>query len=157
MSVRAIELANRLKEVLTEGKWVTGTNYVNEISDISFEKATKSVQGLNTIADLTFHILYYIKGVNEVFNGKPLTIKDKYSFDGPEINNEESWNHLRSEFLTHSNILIEHVEKLNDKKLSADFANEDYGSYERNINAMIEHCYYHFGQIKLIKKMIEKN
>ena len=32
---------------------------------------------------------------------------------------------------------------------------DKYGNYRRNIEAMIEHSYYHLGQISLIKKMIE--
>jgi hypothetical protein len=41
-----------------------------------------------------------------------------------------------------------------DKKLKEVFTDKKYGSYERNINAMIEHSYYHLGQITLIKKML---
>jgi hypothetical protein len=34
------------------------------------------------------------------------------------------------------------------------FVNEKYGSLQRNIDAMIEHSYYHLGQIVLIRKII---
>ena len=33
------------------------------------------------------------------------------------------------------------------------FVDEKYGSYERNLDVMIEHCYYHLGQVMLIKKL----
>jgi hypothetical protein len=39
-------------------------------------------------------------------------------------------------------------------KLDSVFVYEKYGSYRRNIDAIIEHAYYHLGQIVLIKKMI---
>ena len=43
---------------------------------------------------------------------------------------------------------------ITDEKLEEIFVNEKYGTYKRNIEGMIEHCYYHLGQISLIKKMI---
>ncbi len=33
---------------------------------------------------------------------------------------------------------------------------EEYGSYALNIEAQIEHSYYHLGQISLIKKILSK-
>ena len=39
-------------------------------------------------------------------------------------------------------------------QLKENFVDEKYGSYLRNIDGMIEHCYYHLGQIVLIKKII---
>ncbi|MEG1022142.1 MAG: hypothetical protein RSE50_11550 [Myroides sp.] len=43
---------------------------------------------------------------------------------------------------------------MRDEKLDSVFVDEKYGSYRRNIEAMIEHSYYHLGQIVLIKKML---
>lgn len=34
---------------------------------------------------LTFHIDYYLKGLIQVMDGGELEIRDKYSFDLPEI------------------------------------------------------------------------
>ena len=39
-------------------------------------------------------------------------------------------------------------------KLEEIFVDEKYGTYRRNIEGIIEHSYYHLGQISLIKKMI---
>lgn len=49
------------------------------------------------------------------------------------------------------------VEAMSDEKLDSVFVDEKYGSYRRNIEAMIEHSYYHLGQIVLIKKMLSQN
>jgi hypothetical protein len=46
------------------------------------------------------------------------------------------------------------VEQFPDEKLDEAFVDEKYGTWQRNIDAMIEHCYYHLGQITLIRKMI---
>ena len=47
-----------------------------------------------------------------------------------------------------------HVERMPDEKLEAVFMDEKYGNYRRNIEGVIEHSYYHLGQISLIRKMI---
>ena len=41
-----------------------------------------------------------------------------------------------------------------NEKLENNFVDKKYGSYRRNIEGMIEHSYYHLGQISLIRKMI---
>jgi hypothetical protein len=43
---------------------------------------------------------------------------------------------------------------MEDALLDQPFVDEKYGSYLRNIEGVIEHSYYHLGQISLIRKMI---
>jgi hypothetical protein len=61
-----------------------------------------------------------------------------------------------NEFINNAEKLINHVEKMEDNLLTQPFVKEEYGSYLRNIEAQIEHCYYHLGQIVIIRKMIQK-
>jgi hypothetical protein len=44
-----------------------------------------------------------------------------------------------------------------EKKVLHVFVDEKYGTYLRNIEAMIEHSYYHLGQIVLIRKILSGN
>lgn len=148
-------LTNRLKEVFTEGKWVVGTNFKEQIIDLDWNHAIKKIDDFNTIADLTFHIHYYIAGVAKVLEGGTLDIKDKFSFDSPPINSEQDWKNLVNKFCSDSKRFINLVENMTDEKLLSDFVNKKYGTYYRNIDVMIEHCYYHLGQIILIKKRIK--
>lgn len=46
------------------------------------------------------------------------------------------------------------VQLLPDTKLDEVFVDEKYGDYRKNLNGIIEHTYYHFGQITLIKKLV---
>lgn len=147
-------LAKRLREVLLNGKWIANTNLKEQITSISWKQAIQKFENLNTIALLTFHITYYLKGVLNVFEGGNLEIKDKYSFDMPEIKSAKDWNNLVNEFVRNAENFINHVEKMDDKLLSEPFVKEEYGSYLRNIEAQIEHSYYHLGQVSLIKKLI---
>lgn len=151
---RNLAIANRLREVLLNGKWIANTNFKEQVLSISWEQAIRKVDNLNTIALLTFHINYYIKGLINVFNGGHLEIRDKYSFDLPEIKSETDWNDLVNEFLNNAEMFADKVEQMSDKILDQPFVDEKYGSYSRNIEAIIEHSYYHLGQVSLIKKII---
>ncbi|MBL7722966.1 MAG: DinB family protein [Chitinophagaceae bacterium] len=151
---RSLVIANRLREVLLNGHWIANTNYKEQLSNVNWEQATQKVDNLNTIAALTFHINYYLGGLLQVFNGGRLEISDKYSFDLPQIHSEADWNKLVNEFLNNSETFTSQVENFSDDMLDRPFVNEKYGTYLRNIEGVIEHSYYHLGQISLIKKMI---
>lgn len=151
---RNLVIANRLREVLLNGQWIANTNFKEQILSLNWKQATQKVGELNTIASITFHINYYLKGLSHVFNGGELKISDKYSFDIPEIHSEIDWKIQVDDFLNNSEKFIEQVEQLPDNLLDQPFVDEKYGSYLRNIEGVIEHSYYHLGQVSLLKKII---
>jgi len=151
---RTIVIANRLREVLLNGKWIANTNFKEQLMSVNWRQANQKVENLNTIALLTFHINYYVAGLWHVFNGGELEIKDQYSFDLPMITSENEWNTLVNNFIHNAEMFANQVEKMDDNLLDQPFVDERYGTYLRNIEGVIEHSYYHLGQISLIKKMI---
>ncbi|QQD12671.1 DUF1572 domain-containing protein [Sphingobacterium sp. UDSM-2020] len=151
---RNFVIANRLREVLFNGQWIANTNFKEQILSLNWKQATQKVGELNTIAAITFHINYYLKGLLHVFNGGELNISDKYSFDLPEIHSEMDWKIQVDDFLTNSEKFVQQVEQLPDNLLDQTFVDEKYGSYLRNIEGVIEHSYYHLGQVSLLKKII---
>lgn len=148
------QLAGRFRELFLNGTWIANTNYQKLLSDIGWQQATQKIDSLNTIALLTFHINYYVEGVLRVFEGGTLDIKDKYSFEAPEVTSEEGWNTLRNHLLKNTEAFAKHIESMSEDQLKSTFVDEKYGSYRRNIEGVIEHSYYHLGQLSLIKKMI---
>lgn len=150
------QLADRTREVYLSGKWIAFTNFQELLKDLNWEQATHKIGTLNTIADLTFHVTYYLGGVSNVFAGGKLEIRDKYSFDYQPIQTEEDWQKLRSDFLQTAETFANYIEAMPDEQLNECFVDEKYDNYHRNIEAMIEHGYYHLGQVALIKKMIGK-
>lgn len=148
------QLTNRFREVLLNGKWIANTNYKQQLADVTWEQATHKIGSLNTIAALAFHVNYYISGVADFFEKGSLTISDKYSFDLPPIQSKEDWGNLVNELIANSERFAKQVEAMSDEQLDATFLDEKYGTYRRNIEGMIEHSYYHLGQISLIKKLI---
>ena len=147
-------LASRLEQVFISGTWIANTNYKAQLQELSWEKATEKVSGLNTIAALTFHINYYLDGILEAFKTGELTIKDQYSFDVKPINNQNEWNTLVETLLTNAESFIVAVRQMNDQILNSHFFDKKYGTYLRNIEGVIEHSYYHLGQIALLNKLL---
>ncbi|GAA4163526.1 hypothetical protein GCM10022217_32640 [Chryseobacterium ginsenosidimutans] len=151
-----LQLTKRFKEVLLDGLWIANTNFKDQLKDVTFEQATTKVGSLNTIAMLTFHIDYYIAGLINVFKGGNLEIRDKYSFDLPPIEYQEQWDELLNKLWNDAEKFAILLEQMPDSKMNEVFVDEKYGTYLRNIDGMIEHSYYHLGQITLIKKLLMK-
>lgn len=151
------QIAKRFREVILNGTWIANTNYKDQLEDLGWEKATTQIKSINTIAILAQHIHYYIQGINNVFRGGTLDIKDTYSFDFPEITSQNEWESFLSKFWSDSEAFASLIEQMPDEKLQQVFVDEKYGTYQRNIEAMIEHSYYHLGQIVMIKKIISSD
>lgn len=151
----SLQLANRFREVFLNGEWVVGTNFKIQLSELSREGLTKKVEDLHSIEELAFHIHYYIGGVLNVLEGGTLDIRDKYSFDFPPTQSDEEWKSFFMKFINDCEKFANTVEKMTDEELNGDFSENKYGTKMKNINALIEHGYYHLGQIILIKKLIK--
>jgi len=148
------QLAKRFREVLLDGLWIANTNFKDQLKEVTWEQAVTKIGHLNTIAMLTFHIDYYIAGILNVFEGGRLEIKDQYSFDLPSIESQEQWEMLLDKLWNDSEKFAILLEQMPDSKMDEVFVDEKYGTYLRNIDGMIEHAYYHLGQITLIRKLL---
>lgn len=148
------QIADRFREVILNGTWIANTNFRDQLSGLTWQQATTRIGSLNTIAALTFHINYYVAGVLNVLKGGPLEIRDKYSFDLPPIESAEAWENLQQTLWDNTEQFADLVEAMADQKLDEVFIDKKYGSFLRNIEGMIEHSYYHLGQVSLIRKMI---
>ncbi len=151
-------IASRLHEVFLNGRWIANTNYADQLKELDWQIAIQKTGKLNTIAALTYHINYYLDGLLNAFDTGQLTISDKYSFDLPGIESAEDWQTLVTSLLNNAEKFATAVEQMDDSLFDQPFIDEKYGTYLRNIEGVLEHSYYHLGQIVLLKKMItEKN
>lgn len=150
------QLAARFREVILNGTWIANTNFKDQIENLDWEIATKKVSSLNTISILSQHIHYYIAGIKNVFENGKLEISDKYSFDFPPIESQTEWEVFQNKFWDDTEKLAKLIEKMSEEQLNDNFVEEKHGNYIRNIDGMIEHSYYHLGQIALIKKIIHE-
>ncbi len=154
---RTENLANRLREVVLNGTWIANTNFKDQLENLDWKDANAVFQNMNSIGVLAQHIHYYIHGITNVFVNGKLEISDKYSFDFPLFESLDEWNIFLAKFWADTEKLARLIEKMPDEKLDQSFVKEIYGTYHRNIDGMIEHSYYHLGQIVLLKKRLLRN
>ena len=146
--------AKHLYNVYFGGNW-TSVNYENILAEIDWKQALKKLDGCNSIAELVFHTNYFIAGVSEVLRGKPLKIRDKFSFRCPNITCKKDWETMVAKTLENARIFSKLIEDLPEEQLKVSFVDEKYGNYFDNIHGIIEHCHYHLGQIVILKKIIK--
>jgi|SRR5882757_6070933 len=149
------QIAKHFRDVYFGGNW-TAVNLKDTLADVTWQQATTKVHDLNTIATLVFHINYYVGPISKVLEGKPLNASDKFSFDLQPVTSADDWQKLVSRVLVEAELFALQIEKLDEEKLFADFADQKYGNYYRNLLGIIEHTYYHLGQISLIRKILNE-
>jgi len=146
-------ITKHLREFYTGDSW-TGANLKEQLAGVTWQQATTKVQDFNTIVVLVYHINYYVAATLQVLEGHPLDAQDKYSFNCPPITSQATWQQLVTKTFTDAENFMTLLEKVPDVTLWQDIADPKQGNYYRNIQGIVEHNYYHLGQITLLKKII---
>lgn len=146
-------LARRFREVMLDGRWIANTNFKDQVESITLEEAQRVTSGLNSPLALCYHIYYYIQGINDFFISGKLEISDRFSFDHPDFQSDEQWKLFKEQLWNESEKFAKRVESMDQDQLDEVFVDPKYGTYKRNINGLIEHAYYHLGQLVLIRKL----
>lgn len=149
----AAKIAKHLREVHFGENW-TSVNLKENLEQVSWQQAIAKVHSLNSIAALVYHINYFVSAVLKVLQGEPLNAHDKYSFDHPPIQCSEDWERLLEKTWTDAEELAKFIEQLPDNLLDETFVDTKYGTYYTNLIGIVEHTYYHSGQIVLVKKLL---
>jgi hypothetical protein len=152
MSITA-QIARQLREVHFGENW-SASNLKEILDNVNWQQANTRIYSFNTITALVYHMNYYVVAVSGVLEGQPLRASDQYAFDHPAVTGPEDWNALRDKTWKDAEHLASLIEKLPENILGENFSDPKYGNYFRNIYGVIEHIYYHMGQIVLIKKLV---
>jgi hypothetical protein len=147
------EIAQHFREVHFGENW-TDSCLKDQLQDVNWKEATTQVHSLNSIAMLVYHMNYYVAAVLKVLQNEPLGAKDKDSFNLPSITSQEEWDCLLTKIWDDAEKCSALIEKFPEEKLFEDMVDKKYGSFYRNFQGIMEHLYYHLGQIALIKKII---
>ena len=148
------QLAKQLREVHFGGNW-TAVNLRDVLADVSRDQAVQRRSHLHSIAELVFHMNYFVRAVLSVERGGPLEAHDKFSFDLPRLQSEIDWQNLLDKTWADAEELASRIAQIPDTGLWEDFAEAKHGTRFRNFQGLIEHCHYHLGQIVILKKMLD--
>ena len=146
-------ISAQINDLFFGPNWVA-SSFKENLKDINWKQATTKIDSFNTIVGLVYHTNYYIKAFLMVIRENNLKASDKYSFDHPPIQSQEDWEKLVATLWKDAEDFAQIVAQFPEEKLWDDFWENKYGDYYKNIQGIIEHSYYHLGQIVLIKKML---
>jgi len=155
-SDHATQLAQQFRAAFFGKNWC-GVSLQEAVVGLTAEQATRSLPHSHSIAELVFHIGYYVEGVSSVLEDGPLLIKDKYKIEMSPIQTASDWHDLLEKTWRISDKFIQQVNTLADDQLSTTFVSEQYGTFHQNLTGILEHLYYHLGQIQLIKKELNES
>ncbi|MCA9031731.1 MAG: DinB family protein [Planctomycetaceae bacterium] len=147
------QIAKHLRDVHFGGNW-TAVNLRELLADVTWPQATRRVGSFHTIAELVYHMNYFVSATLQVLEGGPLDAKESLSFDHPEISSQADWEQLLNKSWTDAEQLADAIERMPESQLWDDFIDAKYGNYYRCLNGPIEHCHYHLGQIALLKTLL---
>ncbi|MEM7654917.1 MAG: DinB family protein [Bacteroidota bacterium] len=149
----AQEIARDFRQMFQHPNFVGG-DLKTHLEGITLEQAKKTVGDHNSILALTYHIHYYIGGVLQVLEGGTLDIRDKYSYDYPDLQTEAEWQELLANGWVNAERFAELLDSMTEEQMHQTMADEKYGPWGRNLIGLIQHSYYHIGQIGLLKKLV---
>lgn len=147
------QLAKHLRDVHFGGNWST-VDLKSTLEDVDWKQANMQVYSLNSIAALTFHMVYYLDVLITVLEENKLVGKDELSWITPAIQSQEDWKEMQEGIWEKAEKAASLIEALPDEQLIQNFIDPKYGTNYRNIAGIVEHMHYHLGQIVLIKKLL---
>ena len=147
------ELAQRVRYVYSGYNW-SDTNLKTQLADCTLEEIHHPILGSNTIAQLAFHIFYYVGVQIRVLEGGPLTGNDALSWETPKFKTQEEWDSFLQQCWREGAHFAQLIENMPPQTLWSEFDKPRYKTFYYNLTGLVEHLYYHLGQIVLIKKVI---
>jgi hypothetical protein len=149
------QLSKHFRETFTGGNW-SEVDLSYALNGVDWKMAIQKTGTANSIAMLLGHIHFYVSRVLKVLNSEPLPRGDQENFYHPPINSEEDWTEFKSRVFRDIDAFSASLAQLAPNKFEQIFVDEKYGSYFRNIMGIIEHSYYHIGQIVVLKNMARR-
>jgi len=146
-------LSSHIKKLYYGGNYA-GSNVTQQLKGLTWEQANIEIDGCNSIVTLVYHCHYYLNSVQQVLDGKELIGSDAESFRHPALTSKKAWETFQQTIFMEANDFAESVAGLSEEQLWNVFVKEEYGTFYRNIQGVIEHTHYHLGQIALLKKML---
>jgi len=145
-------IAQHIREAINGNNW-TDSNMRDVLTDVRWEEAVATPMDTNTIAVLVFHIGFYLNAVLNRLNGTPLQYTQEDTLTPPPVQSEEQWQELIDHCYAAAEALAQAAEKISNEKLE-ELNPGNQSSYYKNLHGVVEHTYYHLGQIILLKKLI---
>ncbi|NNV56411.1 DinB family protein [Limnovirga soli] len=146
-------IALQMKEVYEGGNW-SEVDLAATLADITWAEANIITPvSANSIAAILIHLQFYNNVVKDRLAGINTAIPDTNGFDVPKMKNAADWKLLQQNSFASALALMDVVSALPDEKLFEVLTSSGVTVY-KTLHGVVEHAYYHLGQIVMLKKII---
>ncbi len=150
------EIARQLLEMYDGNNW-SEVCLKSTLSDVSFSEATTLTRASkNNIAALTHHITYYIRVVEHRLLGNNFDPKHNESFRLKSLEGDVDWKEQQEHLHQAIHDLADAVRNIDDSRMGEPLKPTGSSVY-KSLHGVIEHCYYHLGQIIMLKKLLRSS
>jgi len=149
-------LAENLLNVLEGGNW-TEVSILDVLSDVSYLEAnTTTPASQNTIASLVHHLMYWNGVIVQRIQNRNPEIPAVNGYDVEPPTSEKDWQ-LLVEQVKHSFAeLADAIKQFQPERLNEP-TNFGQSTFSKNLFGIVEHAYYHLGQIVILKKFVKRS
>jgi len=146
-------IADHIKQVYEGDNW-TDVNIADTIKNINWQQAQQHTPGSpNTIASLLHHLCYWNEILMQRIQGIDPEVPEINGYDVDKLKDENDWNELKEKAHQSFIQLADRVKEFPEEKLSETYATGK-PSYYKNFQGIVEHAYYHLGQIVILKNLL---
>jgi hypothetical protein len=152
-SIVPFELARHIREIHFGDNW-TDSAMQDVLKDITWQQAiSKPIPSANSIAELVFHMNFYLDYVHRNFKNEFLTFEQADTFNAPMLQSEADWQKLLQKTWADAEAFAQTVEQIPVEQMHIVIPPRN-NSFYKNTHGVVEHNHYHLGQIVLLKKMV---
>ncbi len=149
-------IAAHLQDAFEGNNW-SDVNVKDTLDGITFPEATTVTNASsNTIAALLYHMTFYNRAIKQRLQGIEPEVSAANGFDMPPITSAYDWEQLKKNVFDTVFELADEIRNFPDEKLSEENP-VGKGSFYKKLHGVIEHNYYHLGQIVILKNLIKNS
>lgn len=134
--------------------WIDNT-ITGELKSLTAEQAAKKFGGLNSIWQITCHMISWRNALIARVMDTPHAHPDNNFIEEISDISENAWKEALIKFEKSQADILAFLKKQDDELLEKVSPSSGY-SYFELVNAILIHDSYHLGQIVLIKKLLQK-
>jgi hypothetical protein len=147
-------IAENLLNVVDGGNW-TEVSILDVLLDVSYLEAnTKTPASENTIASLVHHLKFWNGVIVQRIQNRDPEIPAVNGFDVEAPASEKDWQLLIEQTKNSFTVLADAIKQFQPERLNAP-TNFGKSTFSKNIFGIVEHAYYHLGQIVILKKFVK--
>jgi hypothetical protein len=153
MSILTNDIARHIREIHFGDNW-TDSAMQDVLKDVTWQQAiAKPIPDTNSIAELVFHMNFYLDYVHRNFKNEFLKFEQADTFKAPTIQSEADWLALLQKTWDDAEAFAQTVAQIPDDDLHIVIPPR-HNSFYKNAHGVVEHNHYHLGQIVLLKKLL---